>query len=75
MGNSAGPTSGETKNLRQKLEYYEKSIRTLEKERSELIVRSTMAEEQLKHLQEHLNKVTYDYHRKLTEMKKSSIKL
>ena len=33
----------------------------MEKERSELLVRSTMAEEQLKALQEHLNKATYDY--------------
>jgi hypothetical protein len=33
----------------------------MEKERSELMVRATMAEEQLKALQEHLQKTTQDY--------------
>lgn len=37
----------------QKLVYYEKHIKKLERERSELIVKVTMAEEQLKMYQNH----------------------
>ena len=35
------------------------------------MVRATMAEEQLKSLQEHLGKVTLDYQKKIVELKKS----
>lgn len=45
---SMGPASGDTENMRQKLIYFDRIVRQLEQERSELIVRSTMAEEQLK---------------------------
>lgn len=41
--------------------FYEKQGKQLEKERSELMVRCTMAEEQLKTIQEHLSKTTKDY--------------
>jgi hypothetical protein len=34
------------------------------------MVRATMAEEQLKSLQEHLNKVTQDYQKKIMDMKR-----
>jgi len=44
----------------------------MEKERSELLVRSTMAEEQLRALQEHLNKTTLEYQRKIVELQKSN---
>lgn len=40
----------------QKLVYYEKHIKKLEKERSQLLVRVTMAEEQLKMYQNHYEK-------------------
>lgn len=42
---SAGPTSGNTKYLKNKVFHLEKTLAQLEKERSELSVRSTMAEE------------------------------
>ena len=38
----------------QRLAFLERSVRTLEAERSELLVRATVAEEQLKQLQKHL---------------------
>lgn len=38
----------------QRLAFLEKSVRGLEQERSELLVRATVAEEQLKQLQKHL---------------------
>ncbi|CAD8184449.1 unnamed protein product [Paramecium octaurelia] len=68
--NSVGPMSGEAKGVQQKLQLYERSLKQLEKERSELIVRATMAEEQLKALQEHLAKQSQDYQRKLLEIKR-----
>lgn len=51
---SAGPSSGNMKYLKNKIFHLEKTLAQLEKERSELSVRTTMAEEQLKNLQEHL---------------------
>ena len=50
--------------------YMENSVKELEKERSELKVRATMAEQQLKTLQEHYNKATHDYQKKIMELKK-----
>jgi len=52
--------------------HLENAIRDLEKERSELKVRATMAEQQLKTLQEHYNKATQDYQKKMNEIKKKS---
>jgi hypothetical protein len=43
------PTSGDN-GLMQKIVFFEKTVRELEKERSKLLVRATMAEEQLKSL-------------------------
>jgi cell division protein FtsB len=51
---SAGPTSGNVKYLKQKIFHLEKELVKLEKERSQLSVRLTMTDEQLKNLQEHL---------------------
>lgn len=48
---SVSPNSGD-----QRLQYYEKHLKKLEKERSELLVRCTVAEEQLKSFQEHYAK-------------------
>jgi len=45
-------------------------MRKLEKERSELSVRATMAEEQLKNLHEHMNTSIQNYQRKIAELKR-----
>ena len=58
---SAGPTSGNAKYLKNKIFHLDKTLAQLEKERSELSVRATMAEEQLKNLQEHLSTNTHSY--------------
>jgi hypothetical protein len=58
---SAGPQSGNTKYLRNKIFHLEKTLGQLEKERSELSVRSTMAEEQLKNMQEHISTQSHSY--------------
>jgi len=67
---SVGPVSGESSNLKQKIMYYEKNMKGFEKERTELMVRATMAEEQLKNLQEHLRTTTQEYSKKIYELKK-----
>lgn len=41
---AAGPSSGNLKQLQAKLRHYEKMLAALEKERSELKTRATMAE-------------------------------
>jgi Skp family chaperone for outer membrane proteins len=46
-------------------------MRQLEKERSELSVRATMAEEQLKNLHEQMNTSIQNYQRKISELKKA----
>ncbi len=43
----------------------EKTVKQMERERSELTVRATMAEEQLKTYQQHMTKTTQDYQKKL----------
>ncbi len=48
----------------------EKTLAQLEKERSELSVRTTMAEEQLRNLNEHLQTTTVSYQKKIFDMKK-----
>jgi len=45
-------------------------MKGFEKERTELMVRATMAEEQLKNLQEHLRTTTQEYSKKIYELKK-----
>jgi len=67
---SAGPSSGNVKYLKNKIFHLEKTLNQLEKERSELSVRSTMAEEQLKNLQEHLGTSAHSYNKKILDMKK-----
>lgn len=52
---SAGPGSGGTKYLKNKIFHLEKTLSQLEKERSELSVRATMAEEQVKQMQEYMS--------------------
>lgn len=56
----------------QRLAFLEKSIRNLEAERSELLVRATVAEEQLKQLQKHLKEMTEDYQMQILNLKLKS---
>ena len=58
------------KQLQKRIYYLQISIKDLEKERSDLKLRATMAEQQLKTLQEHYNKSTYEYERRITELMK-----
>ena len=58
------------KALRMKINFLEKSIEQIEKERSELNLRCTMAEEQLKNFQEMFNTTTQGYQKKILELNK-----
>jgi len=49
------------------------SIKDLEKERSNLKVRATIAEEQLKTLQKNYDKSTYNYQKKISELTSKKI--
>ena len=68
-GGSAAPSSGNVKALQGKIKHYEKMLAQLEKERSELKTRATMAEAQNKALQGHLSQQAQTYQRKIAEMK------
>ena len=50
--------------------FLENSLRDVEKERSEFAVRATMAEQQLKTLQDCFAKTTQDYQKKIVELKR-----
>mmetsp|Transcript_452 Transcript_452/g.550 ORF Transcript_452/g.550 Transcript_452/m.550 type:complete len:1047 (-) Transcript_452:2300-5440(-) len=63
-------STGNPRSMQQKISYLEEVLRKLERERSELSVRATMAEEQLKNLQEHMNNSIQNYQRKISELKK-----
>lgn len=65
------PQSGDVRILSQKIAIYEKSIREIEEQKSGLLVRATMAEEQLRGTQDNLMKITQEYERKLYELKKT----
>ena len=67
---SAGPQSGNVKYLKTKIFHLEKELGKLEKERSELLGRTTNAETQLKSLQEHLSTSAHSYQKKIFELKK-----
>ena len=58
------------KALRMKVNFLERSVEQLEKERSELNLRCTMAEEQLKNFQEMFNTTTQGYQKKILELNK-----
>lgn len=51
-------------------EFLEKTVRQLEEERSELLVRATVAEEQLKALQQNTRSLVQEYQRKIVELKR-----
>lgn len=65
---SGGMDKGGSRNLQQKLMYLEDALRRVEKERSELSVRATMAEEQLKNMQDHMNSSIQNYQKKIAEL-------
>eukprot|EP00742_Colponemidia_sp_Colp-10_P005817 GILJ01006221.1.p1 GENE.GILJ01006221.1~~GILJ01006221.1.p1 ORF type:complete len:903 (-),score=202.66 GILJ01006221.1:186-2612(-) len=71
--NTTSTGTGAERLLKQKIVFLENTIKDLEKERSELTVRATMAEEQLSQLQEHMNSTISNYQKKLVEMKKQVI--
>lgn len=56
--------------LRIKVKHYQEVLKRLEKERSELSVRATMAEEQLKNLQEHMQGATQNYQKRIVELQR-----
>ena len=56
--------------LKMKISFLQKTIESLEKERSELNMRCTMAEEQLKNFQEMFNTTTQGYQKKILELNK-----
>ena len=58
------------KAMRMKINFLQKSIEQLEKERTELSMRCTMAEEQLKNFQEMFNSTTQGYQKKILELNK-----
>lgn len=58
------------KAMKMKIQFLEKTIEELEKERSELNMRCTMAEEQLKNFQEMFNSTTQGYQKKILELNK-----
>lgn len=53
----------------QRLAFLEKSLHSLEAERSELLVRATVAEEQLVQLQRHLKDMTASYQMQIVQLK------
>ncbi|CAG9332942.1 unnamed protein product [Blepharisma stoltei] len=69
QGSSSPANGSQPKNLQMKVSYLEDVLRKLEKERSELSIRATMAEEQLKNLNEHMNSSIQNYQRKIGELK------
>ena len=62
--------NGNSRNLQQKVSYLEEVLRKLERERSELSVRATMAEEQLKNMQSHMESSVQIYQKKISELTK-----
>jgi len=50
--------------------YLEGAIKEVEKERSDLLVRATMAEQQFKTLQDHFKRMSQDYETKILGLKK-----
>ena len=62
--------SDNPKAMKMKINFLEKTIEQLEKERSELNMRCTMAEEQLKNFQEMFNTTTQGYQKKILELNK-----
>lgn len=64
-----GKTPAKDRAQLQRLDFLERSLRSMEAERSELLVRSTVAEEQLSELQRHLREMTQGYQMQIVELK------
>ncbi len=58
---SAAPSSGNVKYMKQKIYALESSVRQLEKEKVELSIRAKMAEEQLLNMEQNLQGMTQKY--------------
>src|SRR3990167_525463 len=67
---AASPESGEAKTLSLKLRSYEQTIRQQESEKIELLSRATIAEGQVKALNQHIEKITTQHSRTVAELKK-----
>lgn len=67
---NAAPISGDVRALSQKISYYEKTLRNMQVERSDLLSRATMAEENLKNLKENMSRMSTDYQKKIQELKR-----
>lgn len=55
---------------KKRIEFLEKTIQDLEEQRSELLVRCTVAEEQLTQLQANTKSIIAEYQRKIVELKR-----
>mmetsp|Transcript_1356 Transcript_1356/g.1426 ORF Transcript_1356/g.1426 Transcript_1356/m.1426 type:complete len:109 (-) Transcript_1356:91-417(-) len=67
---TSGGESGDIIYLKRKIYFLEKTLEQVEKERSELSMKCTMSEEQLKRLQEQMNVSVQTSQRKIIELKK-----
>ena len=67
---AVSPESGEAKTLSLKLRSYEQTIRQQESEKTELLSRATIAESQVKALNQHIEKITTQHSRTVAELKK-----
>lgn len=63
-------TPAEQKAMQQRMEFLDRSIKDVEAERSELLVRATVAEEQLSQLQKHLTELTGQYQTQIVQLKR-----
>merc|ERR1712232_805053 len=68
-GKGGAQPSAASKATLQRLAFLEKAVPKLEAERSELLVRATVAEEQLEHLQRHLKELTEGYQLQIMNLK------
>lgn len=63
-------TNENPKTLKQKIGFLERTIQEIEKERSELSIRATMAEEQVNNFQALMNAASQQYQKKILELNK-----
>jgi len=63
-------TPAEQKALQHRVDFLDRTNKDLEAERSELIVRKTVAEEQLTQLQKHLKELTEQYQTQIVQLKR-----
>jgi len=63
-------TPADQKAMQQRMEFLDRSTKDLEAERSELLVRATVAEEQLVQLQKHLKELTAQYQAQIVQLKR-----